>query len=153
MADISRLSPAQQGILSLIKADVRLIRPAGVRGWVNEWGEMIYRANDPSILKPIQQGRELTYEILKKMGAREVLGMDRPARVFTVEKYVGACQPGADPRTSVVDGHFESHDVPGLFVCDGSTVPLGASEGYAGSVGTVAVYASDRIVERHFTRG
>ena len=153
MADISRHSSAQRGILSLIKADVRLIRPAGVRGWINEWGEMIYRANDPSILKPIQEGRELTYEILKKMGAREVLGMDRPARVFTVEKYVGACQPGADPRTSVVDGHFESHDVSGLFVCDGSTVPLGASEGYAGSVGTVAVYASDRIVERHFTRG
>lgn len=146
-------TPAQRTLLSRMTVDVRVIRPSSVRGYINEWGEMVYRANHPTILKTIQEGREVAYEILKKMGARQVLGMERPARVFAVEKYVGACQPGSDPTTSVVDGNFESHEIPGLFVCDGSTVPRGASEGYAGSVGTVAVYASDRIVERHFTRG
>ena len=153
LVDRNNPTKAQRDLLSRMAVDVRVIRPSSVRGYINEWGEMVYRANDPTILKPIQEGREVAYEILKKMGAKEVLGIERPARVFAVEKYVGACQPGADPKRSVVDGSFESHDIPGLFVCDGSTVPLGASEGYAGSVGTVAVYASDRIVERHFKRG
>ncbi len=81
------------------------------------------------------------------------MGIELPAPVYAFDKYLWACHTGADPKRSVVDGSFESHDIPGLFVCDGSTVPLGASEGYAGSVGTVAVYASDRIVERHFKRG
>ena len=154
LVDRNNPTKAQRDLLSRMRVDVRVIRPSSVRGYINEWGEMVYRANDPTILKPVQEGREVAYEILKKMGAKEVLGMERPARVFAVEKYVGACQPGADPKRSVVDGSFESHDtIPGLFVCDGSTVPLGASEGYAGSVGTVAVYASDRIVERHFKRG
>jgi choline dehydrogenase-like flavoprotein len=30
---------------------------------------------------------------------------------------------GRDPRTSVVDIDHQAHDVPGLFVVDGSTVP------------------------------
>ncbi len=30
---------------------------------------------------------------------------------------------GSDPRTSVIDLDHESHDVPGLFVVDGSAVP------------------------------
>ena len=153
LVDRNNPTEAQRVLLSRMSVDVRVIRPSSVRGYVNEWGEMVYHANHPTILKPIQEGREVAYEILKKMGAKEVLGMERPARVFAVEKYVGACQPGADPTRSVVDGSFESHDIAGLFVCDGSTVPRGASEGYAGSVGTVAVYASDRIVERHFKRG
>jgi choline dehydrogenase-like flavoprotein len=36
---------------------------------------------------------------------------------------LGTCRMGRDPRTSVVDLDHEAHDVPGLFVVDGSTVP------------------------------
>lgn len=36
---------------------------------------------------------------------------------------LGSCKMGKDPRTSVVGLDHETHDVPGLFIVDGSTVP------------------------------
>jgi choline dehydrogenase-like flavoprotein len=36
---------------------------------------------------------------------------------------LGTCRMGRDPRSSVVNLDHETHDVPGLFVVDGSTVP------------------------------
>jgi choline dehydrogenase-like flavoprotein len=36
---------------------------------------------------------------------------------------LGTCRMGRDPKTSVVGLDHETHDVPGLFVVDGSTVP------------------------------
>ena len=36
---------------------------------------------------------------------------------------LGTCRMGADPRSSVVDARCQSHDVPGLFVIDGSVTP------------------------------
>jgi len=36
---------------------------------------------------------------------------------------LGSCRMGVDPATSVVDTSYESHDVPGLYVVDGSVVP------------------------------
>ena len=36
---------------------------------------------------------------------------------------LGTCKMGKDPKTSVVGLDHEVHDVPGLFIADGSTVP------------------------------
>ncbi len=36
---------------------------------------------------------------------------------------LGTCRMGADPARSVIGPTQETHDVPGLFVCDGSAVP------------------------------
>ncbi len=36
---------------------------------------------------------------------------------------LGSCRMGADPRRAVVGPTHETHDLPHLFVCDGSTVP------------------------------
>jgi len=36
---------------------------------------------------------------------------------------LGTCQMGHDPKTSVVGLDHETHDVKGLYVVDGSTVP------------------------------
>ena len=36
---------------------------------------------------------------------------------------LGTCKMGRDPKTSVVDLNHQTHDLPGLFVVDGSTVP------------------------------
>jgi choline dehydrogenase-like flavoprotein len=42
---------------------------------------------------------------------------------------LGTCKMGPDPRTSVVDSNHQAHDLPGLFIVDGSTVsgPLGVN--------------------------
>jgi hypothetical protein len=43
--------------------------------------------------------------------------------VLVAYHFIGTCRMGRDPRTSVVDIDHQTHDVPGLFVVDGSTVP------------------------------
>jgi choline dehydrogenase-like flavoprotein len=148
-----KMTSTKADILSRCGVDVSLVRPRSIRGSVTEWGDQLYQANDPSILKPLEQGRELAYELLKRMGAREVMGMDRPARVRRLYTYVGSCQPGSDRTNSVVDTHFESHDIDGLFICDASAVPRSATQGFAASVATVALFGASRIVQRHFRRG
>lgn len=35
---------------------------------------------------------------------------------------LGTCRMGNDPRTSVVDRYHRTHDVPNLFICDGSSM-------------------------------
>lgn len=35
---------------------------------------------------------------------------------------LGTCRMGNDPQTSVVDKYHRSHDVPNLFICDGSSL-------------------------------
>ena len=150
---INAMTRAQREILSQGFADIRLVRPRTVRGWITEWGEHVYQGNDPSILKPLEEGRRIAREMFKKMGAREVRGLDRPARVRGLPTWVGSCRPGVDPKESVINSHFESHDIDGLFVCDASAVPRGASQGYAGTVAVVAVFGASRIVDRHFKRG
>ncbi len=47
-----------------------------------------------------------------------------PAELALISYHpLGTCRMGRDPRTSVVDLDHQVHDVPGLFVVDGSTVP------------------------------
>jgi choline dehydrogenase-like flavoprotein len=36
---------------------------------------------------------------------------------------LGSCRMGVDPEKSVVDTNYETHDVPGLYIVDGSIVP------------------------------
>ena len=38
------------------------------------------------------------------------------------EHLLGTCRMGDDPATSVVDRYHRSHDVPNLFICDGSSM-------------------------------
>jgi choline dehydrogenase-like flavoprotein len=42
---------------------------------------------------------------------------------LTAHHPLGTCHMGVDPRSSVVGPTHEAHDLPGLFVCDGSAVP------------------------------
>jgi choline dehydrogenase-like flavoprotein len=37
------------------------------------------------------------------------------------EHLLGTARMGDDPTASVVDRHHRSHDVPNLFICDGSS--------------------------------
>ena len=151
--DVAKMTPARRDLAKQARSRVEVVRPANHRGWINEWGEQLFPGHDPAIVKPLEQAREVVYEMLKKMGAREILGMDRPVRVYHLEAFVGSCIVGTDPQRSVVNPYFESHDIDGLFICDASVVPRAASQGYAGTVATVALFGADRIVERHFKRG
>ncbi len=68
--------------------------------------------------------------------------------VWTSYHPLGTCRMGRDPKTSVVDTDHASHDVPGLFIVDGSTVrgPIGVNPQL--TIMATATRAAERIAAR-----
>ena len=59
-------------------------------------------------------------EILGAVGAAEI--WREPVGGGTIQAHLlGTCRMGNDPATSVVDKYHSAHDVPNLFICDGSS--------------------------------
>ena len=58
---------------------------------------------------------------------------------------LGTCKMGHDPKTSVVDMNHQAHELPGLFIVDGSTVsgPLGVNPQL--TIMALATRAADKI--------
>lgn len=61
------------------------------------------------------------------------------------------CRAGMDARTSVVDSHFQCHDVENLLICDGRVLPRTSIGSLAMAIATVATFAAQRMVEDHFS--
>jgi len=61
---------------------------------------------------------------------------------------LGTCRMGRDPKTSVVDLDHQSHDVPGLFIVDGSTVPGPPGVNPQIIIMAMATRAAERIAGR-----
>ena len=60
-------------------------------------------------------------EILEAAGAQRVGRSPVTEQDFGLH-LLGTCRMGNDPRASVVDKYHRAHDVPNLFVCDGSSL-------------------------------
>jgi choline dehydrogenase-like flavoprotein len=60
-------------------------------------------------------------EILEAAGALRVTRAPLTNQRLSLH-LLGTCRMGNDPSTSVVDRYHRSHDVPNLFVCDGSSL-------------------------------
>lgn len=61
---------------------------------------------------------------------------------------LGTARCGSDPSTSVVDPFGEAHDVPGLFVVDGSVFVTSSAVNPTATICAFALRACDRIKER-----
>jgi len=60
-------------------------------------------------------------EIMEAAGAQQV--WKAPSGESTGGPHLlGTCRMGNDPKTSVVDNHHRTHDIPNLFICDGSSL-------------------------------
>lgn len=60
---------------------------------------------------------------------------------------LGTACMGTDPRTSVVDGYGRAHDVPNLFVFDGSVMPTSGCVNPTGTVAALALRNAEAAVE------
>ncbi|MCP5128886.1 MAG: GMC family oxidoreductase [Pseudomonadales bacterium] len=59
-------------------------------------------------------------QIMEAAGASEI--WRHPIEGGTIQAHLlGTCRMGDDPKTSVVDKYHRAHDVPNLFICDGSS--------------------------------
>jgi choline dehydrogenase-like flavoprotein len=60
---------------------------------------------------------------------------------------LGTCKMGDDPATSVVDADGRTHEVPNLYVYDGSVFPTSAGVNPAATVAAVSLRFTERLIE------
>jgi choline dehydrogenase-like flavoprotein len=104
------------------------------------------RDNDRAMMKVI---REKQAEILWAAGAREV--SEQPF-IPGGSHLMGTCRMGTDPKTSVVNADCRAHDVPNLFIGDGSVFPTGSAVNPALTISALAARTADKILGA-FARG
>ena len=61
-------------------------------------------------------------EILQAAGAQKPWADTSPESLLPHNHLMGTCRMGNDPKTSVVDRNHRTHDVPNLFLVDGSSL-------------------------------
>lgn len=92
-------------------------------------------------------------EIGRAMGGERVAGGPRKGP-YTTTQYqtthnTGGTVMGDDPSTSVVNRYLQSWDVPNLFVIGASNFPQNASYNPTDTVGALAYWAADAIVNQY----
>jgi choline dehydrogenase-like flavoprotein len=127
--------------------------PTNIKGRVDlKTGAHIY-PGDPYIDRRLQMGKELTIELLKKMGAAQI-SKKFPA-TFKGQgggHANGTCRAGSNRANSVVDANFASHEVKGLFIANASVYPR-ASINSGSFAAFMGAFAARRMVANHFSRG
>ncbi|HWV45296.1 MAG TPA: GMC family oxidoreductase, partial [Nitrospira sp.] len=60
---------------------------------------------------------------------------------------LGCCRMGDDPADSVVNADCRAHDVPNLFICDGSVFPNSTGVNPSLTIQALAARTADRICD------
>jgi choline dehydrogenase-like flavoprotein len=92
--------------------------------------------------KLIKFAKEKTMEVMSAAGATEVVQEARYAHL------VGAARMGSDPKTSVVDKFGRTHDIPNLFICDGSIMPTQGSANPGLTIQSLAARTADYLISQ-----
>ena len=129
--------------------------PKNSRGRVEPDGTLSY-SSDPRMVKRFEEGVEISRALLKGMDFKrisEVRGLDERVRTYRGNVHaMGSCRAGVEPKDSVVNERFQSHDIEGLLICDGSVIPRCGSSEACIPIATMAAFAWRRMVEDHFSR-
>ena len=83
-------------------------------------------------------------EILDAAGARTKWQNPITEQRFAVH-LLGTCRMGNDPKTSVINPDHRTHDVPNLFLCDGSSLVTSGRGQPTMTIQALAYRAADRI--------
>jgi hypothetical protein len=89
-------------------------------------------------------------EIKDPAGLAALRGARLRARDFDITAYhpLGTCRMGIDRRHAPVSADHELHDLPGLYVADGSVVPSSLGVNPQVTIMALATRAADRIAAR-----
>jgi choline dehydrogenase-like flavoprotein len=97
-----------------------------------------YHENDRRL---IAHAIERMQEIMRAAGGSDPWSADRTAHLL------GTCRMGNDAADSVVDANCRAHDVPNLFICDGSVFPSGTGVNPSLTIEAIAARTADRIID------
>lgn len=90
--------------------------------------------------------QERSYEIMQAAGAQKV--WRTPPRVSHGGVHLlGTCRMGNDPASSVIDKYHRTHDVPNLFLCDGSSFVTSGRGQPTMTIQALAFRAADHIAQ------
>ena len=90
--------------------------------------------------------RQKSLEILEAAGAKTTWA-DPVSDARGGAHSRGTCRMGNDPRKSVVDKYHRAHDVPNLFVVDGSSFVTGGRNHPALTIEALAFRAADHLIK------
>lgn len=113
------------------------------------WGQPALRftyQDHPDDLATMRFLQAKGLEILEAAGARRTWAEPVQAANFSVH-LLGTCRMGNDPRTSVVDRYHRTHDVPNLFLCDGSSFVTSGRGQPTCTIQALAYRAGEHIAE------
>jgi choline dehydrogenase-like flavoprotein len=99
------------------------------------------RENDRAMIKAISGSFEA---ILAAAGATTVLGNEQGPGMSS--HCIGTCRMGSDPSNSLVDPWGRAHDVPNLFIADGSVFVTGGAVNPALTISALATRTAEAIV-------
>ena len=99
----------------------------------------------PDDIKAMEFFRQKSIEILEAAGAKDIFA--GPVRDRTGGAHNrGTCRMGNDPKTSVVDKFHRAHDVPNLFIVDGSNLVTGGRNHPTMTIQALAFRAAEHLV-------
>jgi choline dehydrogenase-like flavoprotein len=106
--------------------------------------KVLYRTSDNS-RKLLAFNIERAKESLLAAGARDVVVA--PQLRESGWHLLGTAKMGDDPATSVVDRWGRTHDVPNLYVFDGSTWPTSSGTTPTATIAAMALRCTERLIE------
>jgi choline dehydrogenase-like flavoprotein len=115
----------------------------------DRWGRPAIRVtyrDHPDDLAAMQFFLDRSLEILDAAGAGRIWS-EPVQEQSTGAHLLGTCRMGDDPAESVVDRDHRAHDVPNLFICDGSSLVTSGRGQPTMTIQALAFRASDRIAE------
>ncbi|HKA18999.1 MAG TPA: GMC family oxidoreductase [Blastocatellia bacterium] len=99
----------------------------------------------PEDMKTMQFFQARCKELLEATAAKKVWARELRNQTFGYH-LLGTCRMGNDPHNSVVDKYHRAHDVPNLFICDGSSFVTSGRGQPTCTIQALAFRASDHIV-------
>jgi len=91
----------------------------------DRWGRPALRTtykDHQDDLSTVKFFRERSEELMQAAGAIKTWGETSGDVSPQSQHLLGTCRMGNDPKSSVVDKYHRAHDVPNLFICDGSSL-------------------------------
>jgi choline dehydrogenase-like flavoprotein len=114
------------------------------------WGLPAMRVtykNHPDDLKNMAFFSDRALELLDAAGAQKKWAIE-PQETTASVHLMGTCRMGNDPKASVVDKYHRAHDVPNLFIVDGSSFVTSGRNQPTCTIQALAYRASDYIARQ-----
>jgi choline dehydrogenase-like flavoprotein len=99
---------------------------------------MSYSDDDRAMMEDVME----TCEVVLKAG-----GADRTLRTKGDYHLLGTCRMGTDPARSVVSPDCRSHDIPNLYICDGSVFVTGGAVNPSLTIEAIAMRTAEKLLQ------